>query len=327
MSIAEVSRLAGVSIATVSRVVNNHPAVAPATADAVRRVMRQVNYTIPMRRRRHNAARSGLTNNAVALLFPDPSAVAMKTVLSGRLSHGINQALAELNVSFVVSSLSDWDRMPACIENRSVDGVIIRGTVPIEQLLPLIEPLKCVTVFESMKQPSIGDQVIDDSALIGEMAAHYLIERGARQLYCLSHDPLHPAYTARSDAFVRAARFAGVEVKALSAAIPHRELVDAFLSASPTPDGLFVAGDDRDASEFFNLLSGRGLAARRDYQFICTAYDPARITALDPQLDYIDIQPEEIGRAAVELLMWRFKHPSAPRQRRLISPALVQAGA
>jgi LacI family transcriptional regulator len=326
MSIAEVSRLAGVSIATVSRVVNNHPAVAPATADAVRRVMRQVNYTLPARRRRNNAVHSGLTHNAVALLFPDPSAVAMKTVLSGRLSHGINQALAALNISFVVSSLSDWDRMPACIENRSVDGVIIRGTVPIEQLLPLIEPLKCVTVFESLRQPSVGDQVIDDSALIGEMAAHYLIERGARQLYCLSHDPLHPAYSARSDAFVRAARFAGVDAQAFSAAIPHWELVDQFLSASPRPDGLFVAGDDRDATEIFSLMAARGHQVRRDFQFISTAYDPIRISALDNKLDYIDIQPEEIGRAAVELLMWRFKHPSAPRQRRLISPVLVQAG-
>ena len=50
MSITKVADLAGVSSSTVSRVINNHPRVAPATAEAVRRAMARLDYTPSDRR-------------------------------------------------------------------------------------------------------------------------------------------------------------------------------------------------------------------------------------------------------------------------------------
>ena len=45
MSINKVAKLAGVSSSTVSRVINNHPRVAPETAQNVRKAMQELNYT------------------------------------------------------------------------------------------------------------------------------------------------------------------------------------------------------------------------------------------------------------------------------------------
>lgn len=327
MSIVAVSKMAGVSIATVSRVINNSTSVSPATAEAVRRAIEQAGYSMPQRRRRNGTAGDlGLKNRSITLLFPDPSAAAMKTVLSGRLSHGISQELAKHRISFVISSLSDWDQMPRCIEERLVDGVIIRGTVPVEQLLPMVRPLKCVTVFETLRQPSYGDQVLDDSSLIGELASTYLLGRGARRLLAIGRDPMHPAYSARADAFVRSCRFAGYEAETLLSPAPYGELVDRAMSgSSPAFDGCFVAGDDRDAVGVYSELKRRGVQIGTNFQFISTAYDPSRINVLDPSLDHIDIRPEEIGRLAVELMLWRFQNPSAERQRRLVEPVLVRS--
>ena len=50
MSISKVAKLAGVSSSTVSRVINNHPRVAPETAQSVRRAMHTLNYTPSDRR-------------------------------------------------------------------------------------------------------------------------------------------------------------------------------------------------------------------------------------------------------------------------------------
>src|SRR5947208_10868006 len=50
MSINEVAKLAGVSSSTVSRVMNNHPRVAPEKAQAVRKAMETLNYTPSERR-------------------------------------------------------------------------------------------------------------------------------------------------------------------------------------------------------------------------------------------------------------------------------------
>ena len=46
----DVARLAGVSQKTVSRVINNHPRVAPETAESVRKAMQELNYTPSDRR-------------------------------------------------------------------------------------------------------------------------------------------------------------------------------------------------------------------------------------------------------------------------------------
>ena len=45
MSISKVAKLAGVSSSTVSRVINNHPRVAPETAQSVREAMQTLGYT------------------------------------------------------------------------------------------------------------------------------------------------------------------------------------------------------------------------------------------------------------------------------------------
>src|SRR5215204_4311258 len=45
MSISKVAKLAGVSSSTVSRVINNHPRVAPDTAQSVRQAMQSLGYT------------------------------------------------------------------------------------------------------------------------------------------------------------------------------------------------------------------------------------------------------------------------------------------
>ncbi|MGN6724739.1 MAG: substrate-binding domain-containing protein [Tepidisphaeraceae bacterium] len=107
---------------------------------------------------------------------------------------------------------------------------------------------------------------------------------------------------------------------------PYGELVDRAMSgSSPAFDGCFVAGDDRDAVGVYSELKRRGVQIGTNFQFISTAYDPSRINVLDPSLDHIDIRPEEIGRLAVELMLWRFQNPSAERQRRLVEPVLVRS--
>ena len=91
MSIIEVARIAGVSTATVSRTINNHPWV---SADAAKSVP-QGDRADWLRSEQEGsspeypaAPQTSIGYGRIALLFPDPDAIAMKTVLSGRLSHG-----------------------------------------------------------------------------------------------------------------------------------------------------------------------------------------------------------------------------------------------
>jgi LacI family transcriptional regulator len=64
MSVMEVAQLAGVSQATVSKVLNNYPSVSREKARLVRDAMKQLNY-VPTSRRRGKSLKHGL----VAILF------------------------------------------------------------------------------------------------------------------------------------------------------------------------------------------------------------------------------------------------------------------
>src|SRR5690349_8888661 len=71
MSIFDVAKLAGVSSSTVSRVINNHPRVAPETAQNVRKAMKQLGYTPSERRpgpKPSFRSRSGVANIAFLVL-------------------------------------------------------------------------------------------------------------------------------------------------------------------------------------------------------------------------------------------------------------------
>src|SRR5690606_29746278 len=69
MSITEVAKLAGVSTSTVSRVINNHPRVAPETAAAVRKAMDTLSYAPSDRRPGPKpASRNRSTTGSIAFL-------------------------------------------------------------------------------------------------------------------------------------------------------------------------------------------------------------------------------------------------------------------
>jgi LacI family transcriptional regulator len=248
----------------------------------------------------------------------------MKTVLSGRLSFGISDVLTANDMTLMVSGLRDWDRMPPCIEQSQVDGVVLRGTVPIEPFLPMLRATPCVTVFETPQVPSIGDQVLEDNDSVGALAVATLLKRGARRLAYLDRDALHPAYAARRAGFLKAAQQAGVEVDVINFAAPYGELVERFTLLSPAPDGLFVPSPDDQVTQIYTEFKQRGIVLGTDLLFISCSYDPGRLASLDPRLSYIDIRPEVIGQAAAEMLLWRLKHPAEPQRRLLIAPLLVE---
>src|SRR5437762_251429 len=99
MSISKVAKLAGVSSSTVSRVINNHPRVAPDTAQSVRKAMQTLGYTPSERRpgpKPANRARSASTDVAFLVLGTSRTRATpafqdlLRGVSLGAGKHGLN---------------------------------------------------------------------------------------------------------------------------------------------------------------------------------------------------------------------------------------------
>jgi LacI family transcriptional regulator len=327
VSLVEVSRVSGVSKSTVSRVLNRDPRVSPGAAAAVAEAIAKLGYSKPVGVGRPRRQTDGRSRGTVALLFPDTNPAALRTVLSARLIHGIEEAFRQRGMALVVSGLPSAEKLPAVIEQRQVDGVLIRGTAaePGRRALAAgLGRLPCVMIFAPRgKAPTEWDQVLEDNEQIGELAVSYLLGRGRKRLGFLNQLPEHPSFRTRLRSYVEHANAAGVEVRSvLSATETAGAMVGRMLEDGV--DGLFVPGSDDSVVAVYRAIVERGRKVGRDLDLISCNNDQTRLATLDPGLANIDIQAEAIGRAAVDMLMWRLRHPKDPPRRMSVAPALVE---
>ena len=343
MSLKKVAQLAGVSAATVSKVVNDHPRVAPATVASVRRAMKQLRVSArPCMRQRARFDVAGSDCGIAFLVFGTAGhspAPAFK-----RLLNGVSAAAAQHDLSLMFSFVSDAQQLPPRLAERKIAGLLLHG----EQLGPAVEgrlrALPTVWLMANRERPEWGDQVLPDNSAIGEMAAQHLIRRGHRRLAYLAMDCGRWGMQVRSFAFARAADAAGARADIFQTSeAPRRdlwssegllqagrELVERVLAAKDRPTGLFVS-EDRLLPGIDAALSARGITDLRQggIELVsCNNERPhlARLQNL-PSAE-IDIRVESIARRGVEQLVWRLRNPNASpeRIRAMVEPALLDLG-
>jgi LacI family transcriptional regulator len=323
MSINKVAKLAGVSSSTVSRVINNHPRVAPETALNVRKAMQELNYTPSDRRpgpKPSFRSRTGAANIAFLVLGTSRSRA---TPAFEYLLRGVSTTASRNDLNLVFNHLSDADHVPPRILDQRIDGLLLHGAMPGAELRERLHRIPTVWLMGNRRRPDWGDQVLPDGFEIGEMAAKYLVERGHRHLTFLNLDAAHWMLRFYGRAFAAAASDMGAEVKMLemerqvSADGYWREhspeavetLVRQYLAMSPRPTGIFVADDMQVAMIQPTLLKhGIEIGPGKVEIISCNNEEPYLVGLL-PKPAVIDIRVESIGARGVDQLLWRLEHP------------------
>ena len=123
-TLEQVAALAGVSRATVSRVVNGSPKVSPVVRAQVERAVAKLGY-VPNR-----AARSLVTRRAdsVALVVSEPHARFFSEPFFAGMVRGVSAALAETGVQLlllIAQDLPDRRRLQRYVVGGHVDGVLL----------------------------------------------------------------------------------------------------------------------------------------------------------------------------------------------------------
>jgi LacI family transcriptional regulator len=181
VTIEHVAKTAGVSVSTVSRVLNSKGDVASETQDRVRTVIDDLGYT------RNLAARSmrSFRKNLVGLLMPDiayPFAI--------EVMKGVNQAIAESEFDLLVyttgdvrksGSASHEQRYVSLLNNSITDGVII--VAPVTDEFATDAPI--VSIDPLMSKPHYPS--VHATNYRGAMdAMEYLLRLGHRRIGFIS---------------------------------------------------------------------------------------------------------------------------------------------
>lgn len=194
ITIKDVAREAGVSISTVSKVINDAPTISESTIAKVRAVMKDLNY-YPNLRARNFAQQS--THNVVFLTRLERD-VAFTNPHMFEIMCGAQKALAAKGYSLSIVSTSseeeDYDTVKKMIAQKSADGIIIHGSVISRVLVSaLVQPN---FPHIAIGRPDFESQLcwIDtNNYLSGEIAASHLYECGYRSIAFLGgceHDQI-----------------------------------------------------------------------------------------------------------------------------------------
>lgn len=322
MSIVEVAKLAGVSHATVSRVINNRPGVSPECVQLVRRAMQNIGYT-PSGRGRNMGVQSRVGN--IALLMIGADLTLMLAPIAGAVLHAVEDALADMGFNLILGKLNDSGRLPPNVASGRVDGLLLYGFPPPRKHQALLSKFPCVWLLSPRTERGYwGDRIEPDNEAIGRMAAEYLASRGHKSIAVLNLCPDHLGYEARTRAFVEtaAARSCASHVVIEGQADKStpfvaeydeqavRGLVSHYLAIDPRPTGLFVPRDPLTVMVYHELRA-QGVEPGRDVDVISCNNEPV-LSGLDPRPATIDLRPDVIGRQAVEQLAQRIRKPNDP---------------
>ena len=341
MSITRVAKLAGVSSSTVSRVINNHPRVAPETAESVRKAMEKLGYTPSDRRpgpKPSLRTRTGAANIAFLVLG---TARNRATPAFEGLVHGVSLATNQHDLNFIFTHSPDPDQLPPRILSDRIDGVLLHGALPGKEVRERLRKLPAVWLMGNRRRPEWGDQVMPDSYEVGELAAKHLLSRGHKRLAFLNLDSGHWALRLYGHAFCASGTDAGAAATSIEqerqltsgywqdySQESVESLVKRYLATSPRPTGIFVA-DDMQVAMIQPALQRHGVEiGPGKVEIVSCNNEKPYLVGLHPKPTEIDIRAESIGRRGVEQLIWRLEHPKiVERIVTTIEPFIVEANA
>jgi len=339
-TIREVSKLAIVSLGTVSKVLNAHPSVRPETVKRVNEAIRQLNY-VPLRRRGGMLSRptgGAIHGQQVGLLLlgMERSLVEVPTV--AEVVQSTQSALCSAGATVILVDVANPQFLPPCLLNGELAGLLIKGSLQGD-VLSLLKPElrdrleRLPTVWLAGRPAgSWGDAIVADVAAETELVVDHLAERGHRSVAVLNPKQQHPGFRGAANAFRDQSLWRGLTVRQFVTAaggnLPQRPvediqaLVDQALTASPAVTALYCPSSNL-ARLVYRALAVRGRRIGVDISVLSSGHEPEANSALHPSLTTVDHGTAVMGPRAVEVLTWRLAHPAERPINLSIVPRLV----
>jgi LacI family transcriptional regulator len=254
-TIRDVARHAGVSIATVSRVMHQHENVSAATRERVNAAVRELQFT-PSRLGRSLAERRHAAN---AIVFPELAGPYYAEVVLGYES-----VAADLGRSVLILSTRGRPGASAMVEEMAdrCDGMVVMGRTVPDALLERLHERGIPLVLLARFELSGIDSVKADNTGSAEALTAHLAAQGARVLALVGDAALSPDLAERWAAIER------VVDKHPAASIVHRPVAvfDEATGAGVARDALngtlpdaFVCGNDELALGVLRELATAGV--------------------------------------------------------------------
>lgn len=327
VSCSAVATVAGVSQATVSRVLHSDPSVTPETTARVRKVIEEMGY-LPRPSLTHWSKNVGLKTHNIAFLARGESLRALERApIMLDVLRGVESTLQDHGLCMLQGAVAENRDMPPMIRNKQVDGAIIWPDLQgmSSALIEALRPLPLVYLMGGQETRLPGDRIQPNNKAIGTLAADYLVSRGHKHVAYLVIPDFVRRLGERWQAFSYFAEQKGATVSQILLNTKDLELTDVdneevsrsigqdlrtAMEQEPHPTGLFISADGLTAHAYPHLKK-MGFQIGSDIEIISCNSESAFLIGLDPKPKSISLQGELIGRRAVEQLLLNIQHGQA----------------
>ncbi|MFD4030618.1 LacI family DNA-binding transcriptional regulator [Streptomyces sp. NPDC058637] len=334
-TLEDVAVVAGVSRATVSRVINGAPTVDPALRRVVEEAVATTGY-VPNR-----AARSLVTRrtDSIALVVSEQERRPVSEPFIGRMFSdphfgrvvsGLLEVLRPAGIQMVLMLADDEtsrNQLLSYLRQGHVDGVVLISSHAEDPLPELLHETRLPAVLAGRpRTPTPLTYVEADQRAGAQLAADHLASLGRRRIGTVAGPQDMPAGQARLTGFLDALDRHGIEdVVTAEGNFTHAGGASAMrqlLRERPDLDGVFIASDLM-ALGALPVLQRAGRDVPSDVAVVGFD-DSSAAVACDPSLTTVRQPVEEMAAEMARLLLKQIGAPGGPAPSVVFHPTLVR---
>lgn len=304
-SVAEVAKHAGVSTATVSRVLNGNDRIRPETREKVLRAASALDYKLPT----PNPIPKISGGNLVMVLVPDIA----NPFYSG-IVNGIEAAAREFDLSILITNTQGESQAEkkyiSMLEQKQMSGIISLDPVSTQmKFADKIVGLPWINCSEYIDSPNTSYVSIDHKQAAMD-AVFYLLSKGHRKIALVNSDESYLYAQQRKQGYISALKNAGVEVeKEYIQSVggidyPLGELAARRLMTLSEPPTAIFAVSDTLAIGVMKAVFRMGKTVPNDVAIV--GFDDIPMADMfEPSLTTIQQPTFEMGQTALKMLVQR----------------------
>jgi DNA-binding LacI/PurR family transcriptional regulator len=322
-TIYDIAKEAGVSIATVSHVINGKGRISTGTRSAVFAVMERLNFQPSV----IASALTGKKTFTLGLLVPDVS-----NPFFAEIARVIEDQSHQLGYSVVMCNTDNKDekieRYISLLLQKSVDGIIIATGIENKEILEqlLDKGLPIVLIAREMPLVAVQTVVVDDY-VGGCLAAKHLLSLGHKEIAILAESQMVSSSRERMRGFRQTMEDAGLEFNESWLKICDYKVEDGkentleLLQQDRRPSAIFACNDLLAVGA---LQAAKALQISVPSELSIISFDNTILASVtNPTLTTIAQPMEEMGKFAVDVIVEDIQGDIRAKQRISFRPELL----
>jgi DNA-binding LacI/PurR family transcriptional regulator len=322
-TIYDIASEAGVSIATVSKVINGKGKISAETRNAVFAIMERLDFQPSV----IASALTGKKTFTLGLLVPDIS-----NPFFAEIARAIEDQGHQLGYSVVMCNTDNKDekveRYISLLLQKSVDGIIIATGIERKEILEQLLARGLPIVLIARELPMIAvDTVVVDDYVGGCMAANHLIQLGHTEVAILSESHKVSSSRERVRGFRQTMSDAGHDLNEQWLKVCDYRVEDGknktleLLQESSLPSAIFACNDMLAVGA---LQAAKEMKIRVPKELSIISFDNTILSSVtNPPLTTIAQPMEQLGKLAVDLIVENIKEDKQMKQRIVLRPEII----